>query len=55
VAEAERQLIELTLAHVAGDKRRAAEMLGISLKTLYTRLKVYEAARSGVAVEAREA
>jgi DNA-binding NtrC family response regulator len=54
VAEAERQLIELTLAHAAGDKRRAADMLGISLKTLYTRLKVYEAARSGVAVEARE-
>ena len=55
VAEAERQLIELTLAQAGGDKRRAAEMLGISLKTLYTRLKVYEAARSGVAVEAREA
>jgi DNA-binding NtrC family response regulator len=55
VAEAERQLIELTLAHVGGDKRRAADMLGISLKTLYTRLKVYEAARSGVAVEVREA
>jgi two-component system response regulator AtoC len=54
VAEAERQLIEITLAHADGDKRRAAEMLGISLKTLYTRLKVYEAARSGVAVEARE-
>ena len=46
IAEAERRLIGATLEHVGGDKRRAAEMLGISLKTLYTRLKVYEALRS---------
>ncbi len=46
IAEAERRLISATLAHLGGDKRQAAEMLGISLKTLYTRLKVYEALRS---------
>jgi DNA-binding NtrC family response regulator len=33
--EAERRLVEATLAHTRGDKRRAAEMLGIGLKTLY--------------------
>ncbi len=46
VEEAERRLIEATLEHLRGDKRRAAETLGISLKTLYTRLRVYEAART---------
>jgi two-component system response regulator AtoC len=44
IAEVERRLILATLDHLAGDKRRAAEMLGISLKTLYNRLNVYAAA-----------
>lgn len=41
VAEAEQQLIQATLAHFAGDKDRAAETLGMSLRTLYNRLKLY--------------
>jgi DNA-binding NtrC family response regulator len=42
---AEQQLIEATLAHVNGNKRTASDLLGISLKTLYSRLSVYAAAR----------
>jgi len=39
--EVNRRLIEATLAECGNVKRRAAEMLGISLKTLYNRLAVY--------------
>jgi len=38
LAAAERRLVEATLAHTGGDKRRAAAMLGIGLRTLYRRL-----------------
>ena len=41
VADAERRLILATLEHCGGDKKRAAEILGISLKTLYNRLNLY--------------
>jgi DNA-binding NtrC family response regulator len=44
IAEVERRLILSTLEQLHGDKKRAAEILGISLKTLYTRLAVYSAA-----------
>jgi DNA-binding NtrC family response regulator len=37
----ERRLILATLDHFAGDKRRAAQVLGVSLKTLYNRLHAY--------------
>lgn len=47
IADAERLLIQATLEHVDGDKPEAARILGISLKTLYNRLNVYEAADSG--------
>ena len=42
--DVERRLILATLASLGGDKRRAAEVLGVSLKTLYNRLNVYQAA-----------
>ncbi len=35
-------LIQETLASVGGDKRRAASLLGISLKTLYNRLRDFD-------------
>ena len=43
VAQAERVLIEATLARTEGNKKAAAKMLGVSLKTLYSRLQVYAA------------
>ncbi|WP_152384403.1 sigma-54 interaction domain-containing protein [Achromobacter mucicolens] len=42
LGRAQREFILATLAHHAGDKRLAAETLGVSLKTLYNRLDVYE-------------
>jgi DNA-binding NtrC family response regulator len=41
--DAERQLITDTLTECNGDKKLAAQSLGISLKTLYNKLKRYEA------------
>jgi DNA-binding NtrC family response regulator len=46
VADAERELILQTLA-VMNNKTRAAELLGISLKTLHNKLKEYETSRAG--------
>jgi transcriptional regulator with PAS, ATPase and Fis domain len=44
VDAAERELIFQTLAATNNNKTRAAELLGISLKTLHNKLKEYEAA-----------
>jgi len=41
LAEVERQLIEATLRQAEGSKPRAAEMLGIGLRTLYRKLDQY--------------
>ncbi len=41
IAEAERALILATLDHFDGQKERTAAALGVSLKTLYNRLKEY--------------
>jgi DNA-binding NtrC family response regulator len=40
--DAERRLILATLAHYHDDKRRAANALGVSLKTIYNRLRDYD-------------
>ncbi len=42
LADAERKIIYATLEHCGGNKTRTAEMLGVSLKTLYNRLNEYE-------------
>jgi len=39
VDEAERKLIELTLGHTHDNKTRAAEILGVTVKTLHNKLK----------------
>jgi DNA-binding NtrC family response regulator len=51
VEEAEKGLILRTLEHTRNNKTRAAEILGISLKTLHNKLKEYGAGREfGVGV-----
>ena len=47
IEQAERALIELTLAHVKNNRTRAAEVLGISQKTLFNKLKEYGAQGAG--------
>jgi DNA-binding NtrC family response regulator len=47
VEEAERGLIIRTLEHTRNNKTRAAEILGISLKTLHNKLKEYGARDAG--------
>ena len=39
--EVEKKLLLATLEHTGGNKRQAAKILGISLKTLYNRLHAY--------------
>jgi DNA-binding NtrC family response regulator len=48
IGEAERRLILATLEHFGGDKKKAAEVLKISLKTLYNRVNAYG---GGAAIE----
>jgi DNA-binding NtrC family response regulator len=52
LAEAERWLIEATLAHWAGNKNRAAKTLGCSLKTLYNKLAIYGQQQQGMETHA---
>ena len=49
VDDAERELILQTLNATSQNKTRAAELLGISLKTLHNKLKEYEAGRVNAA------
>jgi DNA-binding NtrC family response regulator len=44
LAEVERRAILATVEHLGGDKKAAAKALGVSLKTLYTKLKQYRGA-----------
>jgi DNA-binding NtrC family response regulator len=45
VAEVERTLTLATLQQCGGVKEKAAQMLGVSLKTLYNRLREYDSQR----------
>ncbi|MBS1854796.1 MAG: sigma-54-dependent Fis family transcriptional regulator, partial [Acidobacteria bacterium] len=55
VEEAEKGLILRTLEHTRNNKTRAAEILGISLKTLHNKLKEYSGGNSGKEAGAGEA
>jgi DNA-binding NtrC family response regulator len=46
VSDAEKALIQVTLQHTKNNKTRAAEILGISLKTLFNKLKEYGASEA---------
>lgn len=47
LAELERRALLATLDHCSGNKRRAAELCGVSLKTLYNRLAAYRGQAGG--------
>jgi DNA-binding NtrC family response regulator len=49
----ERSLIEATLEYFQGNKRRAAEALGCSLKTLYNKLNAYAQRRESGFAQSR--
>jgi two-component system, NtrC family, response regulator AtoC len=53
MAQAERALMLATLRHYNHHKERTAAVLGVSLKTLYNRLKEY-AAEDGAAQSPRD-
>lgn len=46
LAEVERRVIQMTLAHLGGDRRRTARILGIGLRTLQRRLAEYGVSKS---------
>jgi DNA-binding NtrC family response regulator len=54
LAESERSLIYATLNRYGGNKTRAAEVLGVSLKTLYNRLHEYGTTFARHQVSARQ-
>ena len=47
VSQAERALIELTLRHTGGNRTRAAAILGVSVKTLFNKLREYGGGEGG--------
>jgi DNA-binding NtrC family response regulator len=49
VADAEKRLILATLRECGGNKNQAARILGLSLKTIYNRLKAYRPLESATA------
>ena len=55
VEDAERRLIEVTLEYTGNNKTRAAEMLGISLKTLYNKLQKFAAEKKDARAAAQDA
>jgi DNA-binding NtrC family response regulator len=54
VEEGERQLILKTIESTSNNKTRAAEILGISLKTLHNKLKEYGSGAAADAALAKE-
>ena len=53
IADAEKKLIMATLEEYDGNKKEAADVLGISLKTLYNRLNAYKDEEEAIGVAAK--
>ncbi len=53
MSEVEESYVRLTLKHTKNNKKRAAELLGLCLRTLHNRLRSYESnkVRTAVATE----
>ncbi len=47
MAEIERQAIEAALRDTGGNRRKAAELLGIGERTLYRKIRGYEGGADG--------
>jgi len=54
ISDAERRLILATLEHHGGNKKKTADVLGVSLKTLYNRLNAYKEDGSEAEVDTEE-
>jgi len=52
VADAEREMILATIDHCGGNKRKAADVLGISVKTVYNKLAEYGMAEGAIRLAA---
>ena len=50
MSEVEETYVRLTLKHTKNNKKRAAEMLGLCLRTLHNKLRSYESSRARTAV-----
>ncbi len=55
MAEVEEAYIRLTLKHTDNNRRRAAEMLGLCLRTLHNKLRLFEGDKARAAVQGGEA
>ena len=53
MSEVEESYVRLTLKHTKNNKKRAAELLGLCLRTLHNKLRSYESnkVRTAVATE----
>ena len=54
MSEIEEAYIRLTLKHTKNNRRQAAELLGICLRTLHSKLRLYESGKAASAVAGKE-
>jgi DNA-binding protein Fis len=52
MAEVEQAFVRLTLKHTKNNKRKAAQLLGVCLRTLHNKLRAWDGDKRTVAVAA---